>query len=228
MYVAPLSIQAVYACDLSLIFALHADYANPFANYRVAADFDALLNVSAYETYTPCDTPACKSMSVWRWRPAAYNNTEGWRGFGPAEERTAIHNRMLNTANAHYQVIDVETQQPMLGGLARGSVNWNAFLKKYILIADKGMHGGASRESNYGEIWYCEATAITGPWRECVRVISHAGTGTSCYNPLQLQFMDELGGQVVRNQLRKQFSNSITCLIQRFLWCSKISHARWL
>ena len=69
------------------------------------------------------------------------------------------------------------------------------------ILADNTTHfwisAGPSNESNYGELWYCEAAAITGPWRDCVRVISHAGTGTSCYNPLQLQFMDEAGGQAV-------------------------------
>ena len=40
-------------------------YANPFANNRVLADFDAIVNVSAYETFTPCDTPACDKMSEW-------------------------------------------------------------------------------------------------------------------------------------------------------------------
>jgi hypothetical protein len=31
----------------------------------------------------------------------------------------------------------VATGRPMLGGLARGSVNWNSYRQKYILIGAK-------------------------------------------------------------------------------------------
>ena len=30
-------------------------------------------------------------------------------------------------------------------------------------------------------------------WRECTKAISHERTGSSCYNPLQLQFMEGNG-----------------------------------
>jgi hypothetical protein len=175
----------------------HVYYANPFANNRVAAEFDAIVNVSAYETFTPCDTPACDKMSEWRWRPSTFDNPSGWHGFGSSEERTALKKGLLKPDQARYQVRDVLTGKPMHGGLARGSINWNSYRKKYILVSDKGMNGGASSESNYGELWYCESAALTGPWTDCVRAISHAGTGSSCYNPLQLQFMDEAGGEAV-------------------------------
>ena len=51
--------------------------------------------------------------------------------------------------------------------------------------------------SRYGELWYCEAPEITGPWKECHRIITHALTGASCYNPLQLPWLDEEGGKTI-------------------------------
>lgn len=163
----------------------------------MARKFGAIANVSEYETYTPCDTPACNNMTEWHWRPSKLDNLNGWSNFGPNEELHAVAKGLLAPEKTRYQVRDVATGKPMSGGLARGSVNWNSYRKKYVLIADKGNHGGASKYSNYGELWYCEALALTGPWHDCLRVISHAGTGTSCYNPLQLTFMDEAAGQAI-------------------------------
>ena len=49
----------------------------------------------------------------------------------------------------------------------------------------------------FGEIYYCEAAAVTGPWTRCAVVATHNVTGTSCYNPLQLPWLDEGGGRAV-------------------------------
>ena len=51
--------------------------------------------------------------------------------------------------------------------------------------------------SKFGELFYCEAPTITGPWRACDRIITHNVTGASCYNPLQLPWLDEEGGNVL-------------------------------
>jgi hypothetical protein len=47
------------------------------------------------------------------------------------------------------------------------------------------------------EVYYCEAPDVTGPWRECVTVATHDITGTSCYNPLQLPWLDARGGATI-------------------------------
>ena len=38
---------------------------------------------------------------------------------------------------------------------------------------------------------------LKGPWRECTTIATHNVTGTSCYNPLQLPWLDEGGGKSV-------------------------------
>ena len=85
------------------------------------------------------------------------------------------------------------TKRPIGGTLSRGSVNWNAHRERYVLIADRVDDAPADGSSRFGEIYYCEAAAITGPWAECTAVARHNLTGTSCYNPLQLPWLDEAG-----------------------------------
>ena len=46
-------------------------------------------------------------------------------------------------------------------------------------------------------MYYCESTEIVGPWDKCTVVATHDWTGSSCYNPLQLAWLDEDEGKVV-------------------------------
>lgn len=59
----------------------------------------------------------------------------------------------------------------------RGSVAWSPFRKRYVSIFTQ--HFGKS--SAFGEIWYAEADAPTGPWGPAVKVLSH--DNYTFYNP---------------------------------------------
>ena len=61
------------------------------------------------------------------------------------------------------------------------------------MIASKAIHPCA-KESTNGEMWLSTSENITGPWLSMQRVATHATTGISCYNPLQLPFFEEDGG----------------------------------
>jgi hypothetical protein len=120
--------------------------------------------------------------------------------FGPGDEANAVRAGWLPASAARYQTVDRATGKP-LAGLNRGSVNWNARRGRYVAIAvqvggqDQVAIGGGP--SKFGELFYCEAPTITGPWRACDRIITHDVTGASCYNPLQLPWLDEDGGNVL-------------------------------
>jgi hypothetical protein len=64
------------------------------------------------------------------------------------------------------------------------------------LIAKK-TQAVCSGESSNGEIWYSESEQLTGPWTKAKRVVTHATTGYSCYNPVQLPEFQELGGRII-------------------------------
>merc|ERR1711957_1050160 len=166
-------------------------FANPFVQSRVAASFAAVENSSEVEYFTPC-SPDPKvgclqpmNSSSWGWK-------KGAAVFGPKDEAELIAKGLLSASNARMQTFDARTGGNIAGFLARGSVAWNANRGKYILLAGQQVDVpiGNGTASRYGDIWYCEAPTMTGPWGACIRVINHAATGTSCYNPLQLTFMD--------------------------------------
>lgn len=173
-------------------------WANPFVESRFPATFEGIENSSEVENFSPCSPDpnvGCTqpmNSSSWGWK-------KGVPALGPNDERELIKKGLLSAADARMQVFDSRTSKPIDGFLARGSVAWNSHRQKYILLADQQaeMAIGAGTGSRYGEIWYCEAPAMTGPWGACTKVVSHKKTGTSCYNPLQLTFMDEHDGQVV-------------------------------
>lgn len=59
----------------------------------------------------------------------------------------------------------------------RGSVAWNPFRKKWITVFTQ--HFG--KPSAFGEIWYAEADAPTGPWGKAVKILTH--DNYTFYNP---------------------------------------------
>lgn len=84
---------------------------------------------------------------------------------------------------------DAATRQRIT--LHAGSVRWNEFRQRWVLIAVQ--QGGKS--SFLGEVWYAEATAPTGPWPRAVKIASH--DRYSFYNPTQHAFFDDDGGRVI-------------------------------
>ena len=71
-----------------------------------------------------------------------------------------------------------------------GSVNWNAFRKRWILVAVQ--QGGTSF---LGEVWYAEADSPTGPWGKATKIVTH--DRYSFYNPVQRPFFDQDGGRLI-------------------------------
>lgn len=166
------------------------------------AAFGTIENPTVYEVFTPCAADggcnASMGAASWAWRrgqlgPAA-GEGEQWAQFGPGDEAKAVRAGWLPASAARYQTVERATGKS-LAGLNRGSVNWNAHRGRYVAIAvqvggqDQVAIGGGP--SKFGELFYCEAPTITRPWRTCDRIITHNVTGVSCYNPLQLLWLDE-------------------------------------
>ncbi len=74
--------------------------------------------------------------------------------------------------------------------LHAGSINWNDYRKKWILIAVQ--EGGFSF---LGEVWYAEADHVTGPWSKARKILSHHRY--SFYNPVHHPFFDQQGGRII-------------------------------
>jgi hypothetical protein len=58
-----------------------------------------------------------------------------------------------------------------------GSIAWNAFRKRWVTVFMESF----GKPSVFGELWYAEADAPTGPWGAAVKILSHENY--TFYNP---------------------------------------------
>ncbi len=58
-----------------------------------------------------------------------------------------------------------------------GSVAWNAYRKRWVTVFMESF----GKPSAFGELWYAEADAPTGPWGQAVKVLTH--DNYTFYNP---------------------------------------------
>lgn len=140
-----------------------------YPNYRVPDSWSAIQDAHAYESYT-CDVGGC-----------------GWKAGlpfvdGAEEERKLIARGKLAPEAARFRFIDVDTGKP--GAFAMGSIAWNAFRKRWIMIA------GA-----WGNVYYSEAMAPEGPWHCAKKIVTH--DNYNFYNVVHHSFFDKDGGRVI-------------------------------
>jgi hypothetical protein len=106
----------------------------------------------------------------------------------PKNERALIAAGLLQPKEALYQPRDVESGKTV--EFRSGSVHWNQFRKKWVMIAEELGPEGFS-----GEIYYAESASPVGPWRTARKVATHAPY--RFYNPAQLPFLDEEEGRYI-------------------------------
>jgi len=58
-----------------------------------------------------------------------------------------------------------------------GSIAWNGFRKRWVTVFMENF----GKPSTFGELWYAEADAPTGPWGKAVKILSH--DNYTFYNP---------------------------------------------
>ena len=151
-------------------------FPNPWPTVRVRPGYEAVTNSDAYEAFTWTEPAG------WHWSAQGEPMTS-------KQEASLIKQGRLPADQARFQPRDAESGKPV--SVHAGSVNWNAYRKKYILIAVE--QGGSS--SFLGEVWYGEADAPTGPWRKLRKVVTH--DKYSFYNPVHHAFFDEDGGRLI-------------------------------
>lgn len=155
-------------------------FSGPFANKRVPADWQSLLDPKRYEALA-FDV----QQQQYRWQTDHPPTTQ-------AEERRLLESGELPAEKARYQLVDVETDK-LVRDLHHSSIAWNKYRKKWILIGLQQDPSG--KPSLLGEIWYAEADHPGGPWHKAVKIASHPRY--SFYNPRQHTFLDEEEGRVI-------------------------------
>lgn len=169
-------------------------FAAPFPTVRVRARLEEVANPAAYEAFT-CLAPQTRfeQAKTRLHRDAAgkvqYRWTRDAPPLAPAEELGLVRAGLLAEDEARFVPKDVITGKPVV--MHSGSVAWNAYRQKWILIAVQA--GGDT--SFLGEVWFSEADHPTGPWRWARKVVTH--NKYSFYNPAHHPFFDEDGGRII-------------------------------
>jgi len=161
-----------------------------FEMSRVPLDINLVGEPSAYESFT-CLPLGSKYDSD---NLQLDRNTEGKLNYGWKKNTDVINMQrqnelikkgLLKQEEGWIQLINLTTHEPMT--VARGSIFWNEYRQKWILIA------GGSGDYN-GDILYSEADTPVGPWGYACIVAQH---DNMLYNPTQHPFFDQDNGQII-------------------------------
>jgi hypothetical protein len=168
-------------------------FATPFATVRVRAEWKSVFDPAAYESFT-CLTPGTRydKKTAQVERDSQGKLVYGWkRATDPtaaSQEHELIAAGKIRSEESRHLPHDIDGGKPVQ--LSLGSINWNDYRKKWILIAVES--GGTS---NLGEVWYSEASSPTGPWRTAKKIMTHEKY--SFYNPVHHPFFDQEGGRLI-------------------------------
>lgn len=168
-------------------------FGSPNPNVRVPATLKDILDPARYEAFTcarpgPGGKPAGPEIGddgrpVWRWQkelPPTDSKTE----------REWVKEGRIKPEHARFCPRDAANPGDR-AVLHSGSVRWNAFRKRWVLVA--GEIGG--KPSLLGEVWYAEAPHPTGPFPMAVKVVTH--DRQTFYNVCHHAFLDRSRGRVI-------------------------------
>ncbi len=151
---------------------------DPAPVVRVPATLAAVLDPDKYEAFTPLNEK--REVGPWRWQ----------KELPPLDavgEADMVKGKRIRAADARF----TPTGEGGPVKLHRGTVRWNEYRKRWVLIATQ--LGGKS--SHLGEVWYAEAAAPTGPFAIAVKVLTH--DKMTFYNPVHHPFLDRDGGRTI-------------------------------
>ncbi len=131
-------------------------FAAPLCHVRVTASYDALLSPTSYEALAWSDDD-----EKLEWQQSREPLTQ-------AVEARLIQQRKFTASGARCQLVDAVTEKPV--AIQDGSVEWSVSRKCWIMIAR-----GVVEEASSGDVWYAEASRVTGPWSKAVQVATHGG-----------------------------------------------------
>jgi hypothetical protein len=145
-----------------------------YPNYRVPVDWHSVTNLSLYEAFTCLDASGkvvknAEGNIQWKW-------VAGAERLLPSATRKLIRDGALRKEESWLQT---EAE------INRGSVAWNDYRKRWIMIG----------WGKVGEVWYSEANSPTGPWKDAVLVLQHPAY--TFYNPTQHPYFDQEGGRFI-------------------------------
>ena len=154
-------------------------FGDPYPVMRVRATSVALLDLSQYEAFT-CLTAGGREKSPQVERDAAGKVVWGWKrdttAINFALQESLRKRHQLQPHEAWLKLTDMDSGKVIEAH--RGSVTWNQYRQRWILITTQ-IRGS----SMLGEVWYSEAHQPEGPWIKAKKIVTH--DKYSFYNPKQ-------------------------------------------
>ncbi len=169
----------------------HVYFCSPYPYVRVRRSVDEFLDVEQYEAYTyykQGSTAANAQLD----RDANGNLIVGWKRHTPAptwkREQALLRLGLLKRDERLFVATDIESRNAV--SLHGGSVAWNAYRQRWIMIAVSSFD-----RSPLGEVWYGESRRLEGPWKSFRRIVTH--DRYSFYNPKHHQVFDQDEGRII-------------------------------
>lgn len=173
-------------------------YTAPFVYARAHESAIETGNATEFESFTPL-IQGCNMSN-----PIIDKNGWGWKKnmpiFTQSDETELIEKGILSLNQSRYQtkyfahkttITDnanvymkhdhEKRNDAIVINFGQGSVNWNEYLSKYILITEGYKNGDIWLSISDGDMY--------GPWNKAYLIAQHNSTGMVCYNPIQLPFM---------------------------------------
>ncbi|MFP6618819.1 MAG: hypothetical protein VB877_05695 [Pirellulaceae bacterium] len=169
----------------------HVYFAQGLPYVRVAANPQAMADTRQYEAYT-CFHAGDREKSFSIERDSAGKICFAWKRdtlpLTLERQQQLVAGKKMTRDEGLFRTVDAHTGKPV--NLARGSVYWNAYRQRWLMI---GCQVGGT--SYLGEIWYAEADTPVGPWNQAIKIVTHEKY--SFYNPKQHPMLSQQGGRFV-------------------------------
>ncbi|SFJ36667.1 hypothetical protein SAMN02799624_04280 [Paenibacillus sp. UNC496MF] len=166
-----------------------------FPNLRVESKLSAVLDYTQWESFT-CLAPGSRydGANTKLDRDADGRLVWGWKKNTPMisqdQEKELIGLGLIKNDDPHYYQLksaaDGEEVQ-----LAQSSVEWNDYLKQYVMIAQQKF----GKTSLLGELWVAAAPSPQGPWTKAAKIVTH--NNYTFYNPAQHAVFAKNGGRTI-------------------------------
>lgn len=166
-------------------------FAKPFSLVRVRATTEAILDREQFEAFS-CLKSGSSATDLAVEKNDQGQAVYGWKRNTPPItlelQQKLLASGKLTPEDCLYKVRDVTTGKRVR--IHHGSINWNEFRKRWILIASE--IGGTS---HLGEVWYAESDRPMGPWAYARKIVTHEKQ--SFYNPRHHPFFNQQDGRVL-------------------------------
>jgi len=182
-----------------LIVDNYVYFGQPYPMIRCKASVEGFTQLSSYEAFTclkPSTTIPNNDLNaiqldrgddgklIWSWKV----NTSPLTIY---QLNTLVEKGVIKRDEAYYlQLRSVDDPSKNILAAA-GSVSWNQYRKKYVMIAEQSF----GESSFIGEVWYSEADEPHGPYVYAKKVVTHKTR--DFYNPVHYSLFDQQDGRII-------------------------------